>query len=273
MLASIHGRPKTSKMSSRTHSLNPFWTCSQQNNERMQIGATRVDPRPFRKYPNPNYIFLCHDALSNDPLAHTDADKLCVTRQETPCPLPESPCLASMQPALACPKTKILHVEASNKRITKPSSASVDISNPNIVLLADCQCVACFCHHYPVNHLFYTSGAHFIALLELFLPTTCRIQHAIPAAFTDTCSVIFSSTSLRIQACRAFTSRTSKAAAACRSGLHLQMLANVRFVINQQLTPDSLRTRKRSPSHGTRDRPHCRVSDAAETETCFVTNK
>ena len=28
--------------------------------------------------------------------------------------------------------------EASNKRITKPSSASVDISNPNIVLLADC---------------------------------------------------------------------------------------------------------------------------------------
>ena len=163
--------------------------------------------------------------------------------------------------------------EASNKRITKPSSASVDISNPNIVLLADCQCVACFCQHYPVNHLFYTSGAQFIALLELFLPTICRIEHAIPAAFTDACSVIFSSTSLRIKACRAVTSLTSNAAAACQSGLHLQMLANVRFVIGQQLTPDSLRTRKRSPSHGTRDGPHCRVSETPETETCFVANK
>ena len=37
-------------MSSHTHLLNPFWKCSwQNNNERMQLGATRVDPRPFRK--------------------------------------------------------------------------------------------------------------------------------------------------------------------------------------------------------------------------------
>lgn len=93
-------KPKTSEMTSRTHSLNPFWKCSWQNDKK--------DPWPFRKYRNPYYIFLCHDALSSDPLQLTLMKRNCASPDNSP--LPESLCLASTQPALACPKTRILHV-------------------------------------------------------------------------------------------------------------------------------------------------------------------
>jgi len=60
---------------------------------------------------------------------------------------------------------------------------------------------------------------------------------------------------------------------AFKSGLRLQMIAHVRFIVTQRLTLHTLHARKHSPSHGKRDGPHCRVSEVGKKEMCFVANK
>jgi hypothetical protein len=124
-----------------------------------------------------------------------------------------------------------------------------------------------------MTRLFHASGIQFIALLELFLHGSRGIEHAIPASFADTSSLVFISSPGRVIACRAFTFRASYAVVAFKSGLHLQMIANVRFIVTQRLTLHTLHARKHSPSHGKRDGPHCRVSEVAKKEMCFVANK
>ena len=67
--------------------------------------------------------------------------------------------------ATAAALTGMPSCSLSHKGIAEPSSISVDISNPNIILLRYCQWAAGFCHHYPMIRLFHTSGIQFVALL------------------------------------------------------------------------------------------------------------
>lgn len=114
-------------------------------------------PKPILYFPLPR----C--SLKRSLTTHTDEEKLCVTRQQS-LARKSLPCFDAARTGMPEDKDIACWKHQTKGLPNRLLPALTSVYNPNIVLLAICQCVTCFCHHYPVNHLFYTSGTQFIAM-------------------------------------------------------------------------------------------------------------